>query len=71
MSVRAGPLDRHNAPALRHAVTACFGLNACFQEITALYWGLGGQPSRTAQAFSANLSTLPADAGLTAGVFGT
>ena len=25
------PLDGHDSPALRQAITACFGLNACFQ----------------------------------------
>jgi tetratricopeptide (TPR) repeat protein len=27
------PLDGHDSPALRQALTACFGLNACFQGI--------------------------------------
>jgi hypothetical protein len=27
------PLDGHDSPALRRALTACFGLDACFQGI--------------------------------------
>lgn len=27
------PLDGHDLPALRRALTACFGLDACFQRI--------------------------------------
>lgn len=30
------PLDGHDSPPLRHALTACFGLDACFQGIMKL-----------------------------------